>query len=220
MSENNHSGHRARLKSRLKSEGAAKLDDTTVLELLLTYALPRRDTRPIAEALIQRYRTLKNVINAPMDDLVLTDGISEHTALLIGLMPEIAERLKVQSSDADNLFVSDMAGNYFVSKYRGVTDECVMAMALTDGGEVVDCTVVKHGDINSASFQIRSLTEVAIKNSVSHLMIAHNHPSGNLIPSAADLDTTRRISLSLASNGIELCEHFICSDKGYIKLMH
>lgn len=224
MNNNNnnniHAGHRDRLKKRFLSS-SDELDDLTVLELLLTYAIPRRDTRPIAAALIEQYGTLQRITDAETSELVKTAGISTHTAMLIKMLPELSKRIVPDGARPDpNYLECGVAGKFFVGSFEGLTQEYVMMMCLDKNGKMLDATMLYRGDINGAGFKIRDITERALMYECHDILLAHNHPYGPMIPSQSDLDSTARITASLASNGIVLHEHYLIYRDYYIGIIN
>ncbi len=218
--DNIHAGHGDRLKKRFLTS-SDELDDITVLELLLTYAIPRRDTRPIAAALIEKYGTLQRVTDAEANDLVKIDGISTHTAMLLKMLPELLKRIIPDGGRPDPSYLdSAVAGKFFVGSFEGLRQEYVMMMCLDESGKMLDATMLYRGDINGAGFKIRDITERALMYECHNILLAHNHPYGPMIPSQSDLDSTVRITASLASNGITLHEHYLIYRDYYIGIIN
>lgn len=204
-----HSGHRDRLKERFLRSSSA-FDDLTVLELLLTYAIPRRDTRPIASALIEKYGNLQSIASADVTELTEQCGVSAHTAMLIKMLPELSKRVLPKNERTDvNYFESEAASKFLISSFEGLKQEFVMLLCLDENGIMLDATMLYRGSINGADFRIRDITERALMYESHDVIIAHNHPSGPMIPSRSDLDSTARIISSLSSNGITLHEHYL-----------
>lgn len=216
---NIHAGHRERLKSRFLSSSGS-LDDITVLELLLTYAIPRRDTRPVAAALIEEFGNLQRIADAEITELAKFDGISMHTAMLLKMLPELSKRITPEGSRNDPSYLdTDVAGKFFVGSFKSLRQEYVMMMCITENGKMIDAAMLYRGNINGAGFKIRNITERALMNECHDILLAHNHPHGPMIPSQSDLDSTVRIKASLASNGITLHEHYLVYRDGYMGLI-
>ena len=205
-----HLFHRQRLKERYLREGAQSLDDKTLLELLLSYALPRIDTRPIAAVLLDKYGSLPRVLSASPDELVKTAGIKQHTAILISMLPELSRRfLSGNSADSLSLREQEIACEYLRGCFAGFKEEHVFLLCLDTYGALTERRLLHRGSINSAAFSMRLITEAAISTSCGHVILAHNHPNGSALPSDEDIYTTQRIAAALRINDIELVEHYI-----------
>lgn len=204
-----HDGHRQRLRERFITD-ASELDDITMLELLLTYAVPRKDTRPLATSLIERFGGMQKLVKADTNDIMAFGNVSQSTALLIKMIPELSRRAAPQSFCSEpNYFDYYTAGKFLAGCFNGIKDEYVMLACLTENGILLDATMLYRGDINGAGFKIRAVTERALMFKCHDILLAHNHPFGPIIPSAADLDSTARITASLSSNSITLHEHYV-----------
>ncbi|PKM62935.1 MAG: hypothetical protein CVU97_02865 [Firmicutes bacterium HGW-Firmicutes-21] len=217
---NPHLFHRQRLKERYLGEGAENLDDKTLLELLLSFALPRNDTRPIAAELLDRFGTLSGVLRADAGELMKIGGIKQHTAVLITMLPELSRRFVAGESESCMSFKDQAtASEYLKGCYAGLREEHVYLLCLDSFGGLSEKRLLHKGSINSAAFSMRLVTEAAINNSCSSVILAHNHPNGSVIPSNEDIYTTQRIAAALRINDIELVEHYIIAGENCIPIM-
>lgn len=208
--ENPHIFHRQRLKERYLKEGVQSFDDKTLLELLLSFALPRSDTRPFAVSLIERFGSFYNVLNASADELMKTEGIKQHTAILITMLPEVTRRFITCEAEYCLSFLDELnAAKYLKGCFVGFKEEHVILLCLDSFGGLLEKKELHIGSINSASFSLRLITEAAINNSSGSVILAHNHPNGSSIPSNEDIYTTQRIAAALLINDIDLAEHYI-----------
>lgn len=208
MEEETHEGHRKRLRDKYILGGPAALGETGVLELLLTYALPRRDVLPLAKSLIARFGTLENVFAASVGTLLSTGLLSENAAVFIHLAGERAY-LRPALSGTSSVPDDNTAAGIFAEAFKGADKESVYVLCLNKDRELLYRGTVFEGDINSVRFRIRDVTEPVVYSRAELVYLGHNHISGSVYPSGFDLDTTRRIADSLASNDAELLEHFI-----------
>ena len=206
--EGSHEGHRARLREAYRKGGSAALGANGVLELLLTYAIPRRDVRPVAEKLLARFGTLDALFDSGADAIAATGLVSENTAVFLHLAGERAYR---RAAPSGYVRVADdaAAAGLFAEVFKDAAAEQVYILCLDNDRGLLYRGSVFRGDINSVKFRIRDVTEPAIYCKSPYVYLAHNHLSGNGYPSDFDVDTTRRIADSLASNDITLCEHFV-----------
>lgn len=212
-----HVDHRKRLKDSAAS-CIDELDDLTLLELMLTYAIPRRDTRPLAAELLEKYGSLPEIFKADISQLERITGISRHTAVLFMTCAEMSKRMA--QTDFDLSFENEKtAGPYLVTCYSGEQREKVLLLTLTSSGRLIGTYTVQEGSINSASFSVRRVTELALRDDAVKVILAHNHPHGPLFPSDADLSTTDRMAKALSVNSIILCQHYIISGGRYITVI-
>lgn len=218
-SGNLHGGHRKRLKDRFLRDGLDGFEKHNMLELLLFYAIPQRDTNPIAHALIKRFGSLSGVFSASVDELCQIDGISEHTAALIKLVPEIyraslRETLKDERYDSLNKI-----GRLLVRYYTGMTVETVYLVLLDNSYRLLDVVKVGEGSVNRVRLETRKLIEYALRPNVSMVVLAHNHPNGNATPSSDDIATTAEIANIFRSINVEFLEHLLVAGDRYEPLL-
>lgn len=212
-----HDGHRARLKNRFLNHGLESFDDHTVLELLLFYSVPRRDTNVLAHELIKRFGSLAEVFDAPVDALTKVDGIGESSALLIKLMPQLARRYLISRTAPDKLLLSTrQAGEYLTPYFFGERDEVVYLVCLDAKCKVISCRLLFRGSVNSAAINVRRLVETALMFNSTSVILAHNHTSGIPTPSQEDIATTRRIMSALSAVDIALTDHIVVADSDFV----
>ena len=211
-----HKGHRERLRKRYLESGLDSFADHEVLELLLFQYLPYRDTNEIAHRLLNRFGSLKNVFDASFDELITVDGISENSATLIKMIPQIAREYLSDCSMSKESFDSEKRiGEFFVSKYIGETNEVVYAMLLNNKFELIDCVKIHEGSVNSAFVSPRKIVDAVIKNNAAMVVLAHNHPNGTVCPSMDDISTTANLFDVFRSIDVTLLEHFVVSGDQY-----
>lgn len=208
-------GHRARLLNRFVNNGLSALHDHEILELLLTFVIPRKDTKPIARELIQKFKTIGSVINAPADELVKINGIGERTASLFPLIRDIMahclkERFEKQEAVSHRRDVEEYLRFYFGLR----RDEFVAALFLDNGNHVLRTEIVAEGTVNQCALYPRSVIEKALRCGAASIILAHNHPGGGINPSEADWQITERIFTVGKLLEIPLLDHIIiCSQK-------
>ncbi len=202
-------GHRKRLKERFLSDPMGQSEEE-LLELLLTYALPRKDTRQIAVELIKAFGDISGVLQASEKDLIKHSGIKEHSVVLIKLVSEVYARLSAKQEDNPPSFYDyKVATGYLTKLFEGKEKEYVAVVCIDERGQLLEGKILGEGNINSVTFSIRGITEAAIKNNCRNVIISHNHPRGRAIPSDEDINTTQRIAAALRMNDITLREHYI-----------
>ncbi|MDD3667072.1 MAG: DNA repair protein RadC [Bacteroidales bacterium] len=214
-----HEGHRDRVKDRFLKEGLDTFEDHNIIEMLLFYALPLKDTNEIAHILLNRFGSLAAVFDAPFEDLIQIPGIKKNTALLIKLIPELSRKYMVDKSNIGERFENvDAAGQYILSRFIGKTNEMLLLICLDNKRKVLFSSMLFEGSINASQVSIRRIVETVVKYSATSVIIAHNHPSGFAFPSREDIQTTQKIKTSLEMIGATLLDHIIVSDDDFISL--
>ena len=223
MSENKsiHDGHRQRLKNKFLENGFLGFEPHNILELLLFYSIPRRDTNEIAHKLLNHFGSLKAVFNASFDELIQVEGIKENSATLIKMVPMIAREYVVNDLTENAVFDSaNKIGEFFINKYLGEKNEIVYAMLLNNKFELLSVVKVHEGSVNSAHVSSRKILDAVVKHNAAMIVLAHNHPDGTVCPSMDDIDTTANLMAAFNSFGISLIEHFIIAGNEFSTVVH
>lgn len=217
--KNIHEGHRKRLKERFLKGGMDSLSDINCLELVLFYALPRRDTNPIAHALLEHFGSLSAVLDASPEQLQQIPGISEHAATLLHAIPQLARRYMVDQTNTDDILnTTRRCGEYLMPHFVGAREEQVYLLCLDAKCKALDCRMVAKGSLNTANVPIRKIVEVALAVNATSVVLAHNHPSGIALPSREDEATTLRLYAALEAMGILLADHIIIADDDFVSM--
>lgn len=216
---NPHANHRERVRRRFLTEGFDKLEDHVKLELLLFYAIPRRDTNPIAHNLLHRFGSLANVFEAPIEELKKVDGIGESAAMLLKLIPNLARAYMVDKEKAPTrLHDNKTIANYLMQRYIGLANETLTVIALDSKNRVLYCEAVYEGSINTLPLHIKRIVEIAVLYNADSIILAHNHPSGNVMPSTEDVFSTRQVYQALTAIEVRLADHFVIIDGDYFSM--
>lgn len=218
--ENPHKDHRERVRKEFLANG---FSDSTpphkILELLLFFAIPRKDTNEIAHALLNRFGSISAVMEASPEELMRVDGIGESAATLIKLLLPIYRKYSsekgVKTSQINSI---DELGDALLKKYIGYTTEVFTIVTLNSKGSVIAFDVVGEGDVSSIGVSTRTIVEKVIERKAVAAVICHNHPNGNALPSNADLESTRRYVTALAHIGVQLLDHIIIADDDWVSL--
>lgn len=214
-----HKGHRQRMKRRFLEHGLDNFDDVNVLELLLFYADPRRDTNPLAHALLDQFGSLAGVLEAAPGDLEKIPGIGENAATLLRLIPEVSRRYMVtKTPETEPVETAAQAGRYFLPRFMYQREEMIQALYLDARRRPICCRELGQGVVNAVEIRTRRLVEQALETRCSAVILAHNHPSGLATPSQEDLFLTRYIQDSLKPLGITLYDHVILTDDDMVSL--
>lgn len=219
QTESIHKGHRERLRKRFLEHGLDSFSDIEALELLLFYALPRRNTNPLAHALLKTFGSFRAVMEARTEDLARVEGIGENAACLIRLVAGFGRRYMISGRRPGKpLRSSADAGEYFLPLFAYETDELVYVACLDSGGVVKYCRGIARGMSNKVDFSSRDIVDTALRSNASHVIIAHNHLSGTAMPSNADISTTNKLNAALSLIGVELDDHIIVCDGDFVSL--
>ena len=215
-----HDGHRKRLIQRFLEEGLDTFEPHNVLELLLFYAMPRQDTNPIAHALLDRFGSLSQVLDASTDKLMEVKGIGIHAATLIRLAKDVGRAYDISRARQETVLPTiEQCGEYLKSFFRGRRFETVFLLSLDAKLKVLACREVGEGSVNYASVPVRRVVEMALEAGASSVVLAHNHPSGIALPSGEDIQTTRRLAAALSAVEIVLVDHIIVADEDYVSMV-
>lgn len=214
-----HDGHREKMRQRFLSGGLESFADHEALELLLYYAIARRDVNPIAHALMERYGSLSAVLAAPVEDLQSVEGIGEHAAVLLKLVPQLARKARLAEAQQDlALTTVSRVGSYLLERFEGECREVLYQLCLDRKGKLLACKQMQQGGVGDAELDVRSLMENAILTRASGVILSHNHPSGIALPSAEDIAATKRVQEALATIGVTLVDHIIVADGDFVSM--
>jgi len=217
MKEQINAGHRKRLRNKYIKNGIDSLTDHEILELMLFYSIPRKNTNHIAHRLIKKFGSLAAVFDATPDALLSVDGVGEATVAFIKLIPDLwGEHAYGKRRTRERLDSFDKIGAYLVDRFKGASREQSMLLFLDNQRGVIDCRTVSKGSVNNTHINIRNAVELAFSCNASSVVIAHNHPLGILEPSNADVMTTRELSRAFDAVSINFLEHFIVNEEGYL----
>ncbi len=214
-----HDGHRQRMKDRFLEEGLDHFSDVQVLEILLYYAIPRKDTNPIAHSLLERFGSLSQVLEAPVEELEKVSGVSRNAAILLKLVTDMGRYYQVNRvTQSSVLKTIRECGEYLKSYFFGRRNETVFLLCLDAKCKVLCCREVGEGSVNSANVPIRRIVEIALGANATSVVLAHNHPSGLALPSGEDIATTQRVAAALRTVDVNLVDHIIVADDDFVSL--
>ncbi len=212
-------GHRQRLRNRFLLGGAGALQDYELLELLLTYAIPRADVKPLAKNLLKHCGSFTRIMDAPPETLMGVEGLKETSATLIRLVKACAEYyLKEGVLDRQKISSLSALVDYCRTSMGGLADEQFRVLFLNSQNEIIAEEIVQEGTVNQTVVYPRKVLELALKHKATGLILVHNHPSGNLTPSAADLELTRSLVKASRALNLTVHDHLIIGRHGYLSL--
>jgi DNA repair protein RadC len=212
-------GHRERLRDRFRDAGAAAVSDYELLELLLFRALPRRDVKPLAKALLETFGSFAEVITAPSSRLAEVKGMGDAAAT----------ELKIVHAAASRLLRDQVKKKPVLSSWSAVLDYCRTAQAFADReqfrilfldkrNQLIADEVQQTGTVDHTPVYPREVVKRALELSATAIVLVHNHPSGDATPSRADIDMTKQIVDVARNLGIEVHDHIIVGKHGHASL--
>ncbi|OQB23480.1 MAG: hypothetical protein BWY11_01779 [Firmicutes bacterium ADurb.Bin182] len=211
-----HEGHRARLRKSYIESGADVLEDHRLLELLLTFSIPRKDTNELAHLLIDRYGSLKAVLSADIRDIQAVEGIGENSAVLLNLAGDIIRRIGMGRSESIKLKTASDAARHCIALLSRQKYEAMYVLSLDKNKKLLHADKISSGTLGETVIYPRLVIECALRHHAYSVILAHNHPSGGVTPSKDDIQTTSRISEALGAIGIRLEDHIITGgDRAY-----
>jgi len=212
--------HRQRIKQKFKKTGFDGFQDYEALELLLTYAIPRRDVKPLAKELIARFKDFQGVLDAPFEDLAAFPGLGEHSALLLKLSKKCSELyLKKKALRGKRVCSSPELINYCRMSMGGLKDEQFRVVFLNTQNEIIEIEIVQEGTIDQSVVYPRKVMERALYHKAAALIFVHNHPGGNTRPSYADKEITKTLVDAAKSMDIEVYDHLIIGRDTFFSFM-
>ncbi len=215
--ENLHAGHRARLRRRFLDEGLDAFEDHQVLELLLFFAIPRRDTNELAHLLLRRYGSFSAVLDADPVDFAQTEGVGEAAATLLSLVPALTRRYSMDRTrqERQTLNTSERAAEFLVPLMAGRSEEVFYIVCLDTQCRVIVPALVVEGLPDRAHIEPRQAVEVALRHKAHSVILAHNHPTGQAKPTTADHRATQTLVSAFGAIAIVVRDHIIVAGEDW-----
>ena len=211
--KNMHDKHRERLLNTIKEVGFEKLNDINALEFVLTLIIPRKDTNPLAHALLDQFGSFSRVLDADYSQLVHVFGLGERSATLLKLFPEIFRRYQIDKLGKNPLIntLGDMI-SYFKPRLENKLKEEFIVVGLNNKGRVVAEKTVSVGGKKNVAIENKDLSLFILNKHISSVIFAHNHPGADPRPSKADVETTEALRDFLNLNNVRLEDHIIVGE--------
>lgn len=209
-----HEGHRQRMKERYLTSGLEGFSAHEIVEMLLFYAVPYRDTNPLGHQLIDQFGGFTNLLEATYADLVKQPGVTPHIATLICLVRDIARRYHMESASetVTQLHTVADAAQHIKPWFLGQRAESVVLMSLDNKLKVLNITRVTQGTVNNTSFEPRLIVEQVIQDNATAVVLAHNHPNGYAFPSVEDIVVTQHLCELLRALSVDVLDHLVVSE--------
>ena len=211
-----HDGHRDRIREKILKHGIDGLQPHEVLEYILYGFIPRKDTNAIAHELISTFGSFNKVLTTDIDRLQQVKGMTQNAAIFLNTLPKILSLYSDESGkDRQNLSGRGRARMFMRNQVFGEGLEYVVIASLDNKDNLIRIERTHRGTGNFVALPIRDVVDFAIRTNASSILIAHNHPSGNVEPSKDDVSLTLEIARTLANINVKLQDHFIFSDNKY-----
>ncbi len=210
MEKHSHYGHRSRLRGRVRAEGLDNFQDHQVLEYVLSFVIPYKDTNPLAHRLIQKFGSLSKVLEA--DEMLLrqVEGMGEVSAQFLTSLIKIYNRYdKDRVTNVLEISTPNQAVNYLRGLLESKIHEEIYVICLTPKNKIVTVEKVAMGTAGEAKVTVRYITDIVSKYKIFNIIIGHNHPDGRALPSYEDDRFTKALLMSMSINDVHLLDHLI-----------
>lgn len=210
-------GHRERLRRRFRQNGLEGFHDYEVLELLLTYVIPRIDVKPLAKRLLELFGTLAGVFDAPVAELRQVEGMGEVGAPFLSLVRQVQVRYLASDLPGRPVFDSpDRVKEYLRMLVQGQGMECFGAVFVDQQHRHITVEVLFDGTVDRAAVYPRNLMKRALELDAKGLILFHNHPGGTPHASREDIELTKRMAEACAPLDLRVLDHFLIAGKEVI----
>ena len=223
MDENIHAGHREKMSARfIRDKGFENFEDHQILELLMYYANTRSDTNPLAHELLDRFGSLKGVLEARPEQLMTVHGIGQQQATLISMVVPLTRVWhRCAMTVPDRIGNSREAEDYCLSILAGERTERFYVVSLNAKCNVLGRRKISEGSLSEVSAYPRMVLETALNYNAHSVLLCHNHPGGTCAPSPEDIASTLQLQRLLNGVGILLLDHIIVAgDRTYSMIQH
>ena len=225
--KNNAKGHRERVRKKFLENGFNGLEDYEVLEFLLFYVIPRKDTKAIAKELIKKFKTLANVLKADTLELKTINGLGDVAITFLKMIGALPARIykdelknqKLIKDDKNKISDKEVLLSFLRNKIGYEDVEKFYVIYLSSSNEVIAFEESSSGTLDRSSIYPREIYKRVIMENAKSIIIAHNHPSGNTCPSKCDIDITNEIAKGLKNFGALLLEHIIITRDSYFSFL-
>ena len=209
-------GHRQRLQQKFKASGIDALHEYEVLELLLSYVIRQQDVKPLAKELLKAFGSVKGILDTELAGLQTVSGIGERSAIMLKLVKDIAALyLKQKAKEKKQVTCTSELLDYCRTVMGGKRDEEFCVIYLDAQNQIIEFETIQRGVVNQAVVYPRQVLECALKRKASAIILAHNHPSGHVRPSDADIRLTKTIQETAKILDILVHDHIIVGENRF-----
>ncbi|MDD6395255.1 MAG: JAB domain-containing protein [Firmicutes bacterium] len=215
-----HEGHRDRLKRRFVNDGLDNFEEHNVLELLLFYGIPYKDTNEIAHRLLDEFGSISGVFDAPIAELARVEGVGEHTAALIAALPEVFARYRAGKMNNTKVCGAEKLADFAAACFDEISDSRFLLICVDNTQTMLSYHFISDYSADKLSENLREMIKILVGTKSTAAVVAHNHISGSAAPSRLDLKNTLTISETLKRLEIRLLDSVIVSADGKYTSMH
>ncbi len=212
--KNPHKDHRERVRREFLENG---FSDATpphkILEMLLFYSIPRKDTNEIAHALLDRFGSVEGILNASAPELMRIEGIGENSAALIKLLVPLFKHYQIGNNKTFRPTSYDQICDFVKKKYMGLTHEVFAITTFNHAGKLIAFDILSEGDVSAVAMSNRIVVEKVLERKAAAVVISHNHPTGHAFPSDSDIERTKELLSAFRHLDIQLLDHIIVSNE-------
>ena len=217
--KNKNAGHRQRVREKFLKNGFDGFLEYEILEMLLFYCIPQIDTKDIARAILEKYKTLANVFDAKPEELMEIDGIGQVTAIFLTMIPKLSKIYETSKWNRNVCLENTViTGEYAISMFKDSQNEEFGLICLDANRCVHWSGIIIRGSIDRTEAYPRVVVDEALKHKAIKVILTHNHPNGTLAPSVADKLATDSLIKALGGIGIEVLDHIIVSGPRYFSM--
>ena len=213
-----HDGHRERMRERFEQFGGNGFTDHELLEMLLYYAYPRRDTNEKAHEILNEFGgSVTRLFNSDTESIINMCGISRNAAVLIGIIGELSRRMSIEKWNKNVVLdKTHISGEYALSYLNNLSVEKLYIVCLNNSMSVIKCVEAAGGNVEAVYLDVRKIIEIAINAKATNIIVMHNHPSGNDRPSFHDITLTKKVQEAGRVLDITLLDHIVvCPNRYY-----
>ena len=219
MEELSRKNHRQRVRDSYLNHSFESMQDHNVLEMILFYAIPRRDVKETAYALLNHFGSLENVLKADINELQKVKGVGENTAILLSLFDNVCNRIMLNRNDSTtSLLHHEMSKTYVANLLQNLHNERVIMISLASNLDIIACHTLADGTVTCANVEPRKIISYAISDHAAAVILGHNHPGGSYLPSEGDLVFTEKIKDMLRVMDIRLNDHIVVGQNGTLSM--
>lgn len=218
--QNIHEGHRERKKRMFLEYGFhEETPQHEIIEMLLFYSIPRKDTNEIAHKLLNKFGSVSGIIDAPNAELLKIKGVTLHTVTLFKLIVPIYRQYSSDKYDKHYRFTNiDEICDFLLGKYFGYNKEVLAITTFSSSGKMINYDILTVGSVASVGVSTREIIEVVLKRNATCAIMSHNHPNGIAIPSDEDVEITKMVQKALQHIDVKLIDHIIIADNDYVSM--
>ena len=214
-----HKGHRDRVKDRFLAEGISKFRDEDILELILFYSVPRKDTTVLAESLIRSFGSLSSLLDAEINELSAY-GLSKNTIVLIKMLPQLCVKYYKEKyvNEEGDIVTLENAHNFILPFFIDAENERLCLLLSDKKGKMLYCDIISEGSFSASELDSRRIMHLILQTGAEYAYLAHNHPSGIALPSTSDVNATSHLCKQLQAIDAVLADHLIVANQEYFSM--